>query len=164
MWRILRVSALRANTALTMPIPPLPKKTLRCKSFLGGEGVKLPSSLTQAPRLSRDYYPNDELIVKREVSAAQYGVALAFCLGHLLVEARQASHAFAIGKRIAFYACFSSSRKSFAKAKSLREPCKRLRQIRALLRRDVAHLAGVCPRGRHRAYNANSSSFQKIFA
>ena len=53
------------------------------KANLFWNGVGLPSSLAQAPRLSRDSCPNDELIVKREVSAAQYGVALAFCLGHL---------------------------------------------------------------------------------
>ena len=28
----------------------------------------------------------------------------------------------------------------------------------------MAHVAGVCPLGKHRAFNANSSSFQKIFA
>ena len=28
----------------------------------------------------------------------------------------------------------------------------------------MAHVAGVCPSGKHHAFNANSSSFQKIFA
>ena len=54
-------------------------------------------------------------------------------LSHLLVEAGQVSHAFAIGKRIAFYACFSSSHKSFAAQNLCGSPVNACRQSRALL-------------------------------
>ena len=52
MWRIWRVFARGADTALTTPIPPLSKKSLPKQIFFGrGKGVGLPSSLTQAKGL-----------------------------------------------------------------------------------------------------------------